>query len=127
MLAGRTTHEASVGGQLEQLMGAAGQSHQAKLDTGLGVVPGLHSAPAMGHQAKVETGKGLPPPKGSAADMKHQAAGSWASTSQAEQQALVQHWLQTEVQGCSGKPFDKPSIAGAHRLYEQHTQSIGKQ
>jgi hypothetical protein len=63
--------------------------------------------------------------KGAAA-RQHQAAGSWASTSQAEQQALVLHWLQAEVQGWSGQPGDKPSISGAHRLYEQHTQSTGK-
>jgi hypothetical protein len=85
----------------------------------------MGSCAAMSHQAKVETGKGLPPPKGNAAWQSQQAAGSWASTSPAEQQALVQHWLQTEVQGCSGEPGDKPSIAGAHRLYEQHTRSSG--
>ncbi len=42
-----------------------------------------------------------------------------------EQQALVQHWLQAEVQGSSGKPGDKPGISGAHRLYEQHMQTMG--
>jgi hypothetical protein len=30
------------------------------------------------------------------------------------------------VQGWSGKPGDKPSIAGAHRLYEQHTRASGR-
>jgi hypothetical protein len=46
-------------------------SHQAKVDTGLGVVPGMNN---VADQAKVDTGKGLPPPKGSAAAMSHQAS-----------------------------------------------------
>ncbi len=86
-------------GQLDQLVGAVARSHQAKMPP----TTDLNSCAAM----------------------KHQATGSWASTSQPEQQALVQHLLQTEVQGCSGKPGDKPSIAGAHRLYEQHMRAFG--
>ncbi len=60
-----------------------------------------------------------------AAARSHQAAGSWATATPAEQQALVKQWLQAEVQGCSGKPGNKPSISGAHRLYEQHMQTTG--
>jgi hypothetical protein len=58
--------------------------------------------------------------------MQHQAAGRWATTTPAEQQAKVLHWLQAEAQGCSGKPGDKPGIEkGAHRLYEQHMRASG--
>ncbi len=121
--AGRQNHEASVSGQLEQLLGAAGQSHQDKVATGLGVGP-KGSAPAMHHQAKLETGLGVVPGMNCGAARSHHAAGSWATTSRAEQQALVLRWLQEEVQGSSGKPGDKPGIAGAHRLYEQHMQTM---
>jgi hypothetical protein len=80
----------------------------------------------MQHQAKVETGKGLPPPKGSAAWLKQQAKLNGPNPAeQLAKQALVQQWLQAEVQGWSGKPGDKPSIAGAHRLYEQHMRASG--
>jgi hypothetical protein len=41
----------------------------------------------------------------------------------AQQQALVLHWLQAEVQGSTGKPGDKPSIA---RLKEQHMKTTGR-
>jgi hypothetical protein len=96
-------------------------SHQAKVDTGLGVAPGMSNAAAMSHQAKVDTGKGRPPPEGSSAWKQHQA--NLRGPNLAQHQALVQHWLQAEVQGWSGKPGDKPSIAGAHWLYEQHMQT----
>ncbi len=111
--AGRQNYEASVSGQIEQLMGAAGQSHQAKVETGTGLlVPG--SCAAMQHQAKVDTGLGVVPGTNSGAAMNHQAkvAGQLDQlrgasrlkhqaklNGQAEQQAMVQHWLQAEVQG----------------------------
>jgi hypothetical protein len=101
-------------------------SHQAKLDTGLGVVPGTSSAAAMLHQAKVDTGLGVVPGMNSAAARSHQAKLNGPNPAEQQaKQAVVQHWLQAEVQDCSGMPADKPSIAGAHRLYEQHCQTTG--
>ncbi len=52
-----------------------------------------------------------------AAAMSHQARLSGPSP--VEQQATVLHWQTAEVQGCTGKPGDKPSIAGAHPANEQ--------
>ncbi len=79
---------------------------------------------SMSHQAKVETGKGRPPPEGSSA-WKQQHQANLHGPNLAQHQALVHHWLQAEAQGWSGKPGDKPSFAGAHRLYEQHMQTTG--